>query len=144
MKNYKEIILVEDNVDDADLILRILKKYKLSEKTIHLINGEEVLDMILKPNITHENRYFPKLIILDIKMPKVDGFTVLEKLKSDKKTRIIPIVMFSSSAVEDDIRKAYERGANSYVVKPIDYDDFKVTIEQIINFWINVNEVCKF
>lgn len=141
MKNLKEIILVEDNTDDAELVLGIFKRYGLLEKTLHLLNGEEVLDIFFKHEKSNEVGPCLKLIILDIKMPKVDGFTVLEKLKVKEETKNIPIVMLTSSAVEDDIKKAYERGANSYIVKPIDYEDFEITIERMVDFWIGVNKI---
>lgn len=135
-----QIILVEDNQDDAELFLRVLKKRSLNEKTLHLTNGEEALKIFFPGNSTPSTeKFLPKLIILDIKMPKVDGFTVLEKIKSDKDTRFIPVVIFSSSKEEKDIIKAYEMGANCFVEKPMEYDDFVTTVEKIIDFWININ-----
>lgn len=141
MENLKEIILIEDNLDDAELVLGIFKRYKIAEKTIHLVNGEEALDVFFNPKAQLEHALSPRLIILDIKMPKVDGFTVLKELKSHKETRNTPVIIFSSSEVENDIQQAYESGANSYVVKPIDYDDFEVAIERLIDFWLNLNRV---
>lgn len=135
-----ELLLVEDNMDDAELILRILKKKRFFEKTHHVLDGEEALKVLINENhFVPADMLQPKLIILDIKMPKIDGFTVLEKLRSNAATRLIPVLVFSSSRHERDILKAYESGANSFVVKPLEYDLFVSTVEHIIEFWLNIN-----
>lgn len=136
----KDIILIEDNQDDAELFLRVLKKKSLDNRTLHLLNGEEALNIFFPHNSTSHSEFDkPKLIILDIKMPKVDGFSVLEKIKKNKETCVIPVVIFSSSKQDQDIVKAYELGANCYVEKPLEYDDFVQTVEKIINFWLRIN-----
>lgn len=139
-----ELLIVEDNIDDAELILRILKKKSFLEKTLHLLNGEEALNKMLPDNPSNTTYALqPKLIILDIKMPKIDGFTVLEKLKKNKSTLFIPILIFSSSREEKDIKKAYELGANGFIVKPLEYELFVSTVEHMIDFWLTFNTIFK-
>lgn len=136
----KEILLVEDNQDDAELFLRVLSKRSLYEKTLHVPNGEEALKILFPDSSTSSSgKFLPKLIVLDIKMPKVDGFTVLEKIKNNKNTSFIPVMIFSSSREEKDILKAYELRVNCFVEKPMEYDDFVTTVEKIIDFWLRIN-----
>lgn len=140
-----EVILIEDSMDDAELILRILKKKGHFGNTMHLMDGAEALSKLIS-NIPLNDAGFlqPKLIILDIKMPKVDGFTVLEKLRAHKWTQLIPVLVFSSSKHEKDIKRAYKLGANCFLVKPLDYDEFVFTVEQIVEFWLKLNTNFKY
>lgn len=139
MENDVEIVLVEDNADDADLILRVLKKMNLYDKTIHVMDGEAALEKLVPEISPGVKKVLPKLVILDIKMPKVDGFTVLEALKKHAFIRTIPVLVLTSSNQEEDVITAYRLGANCYVVKPVNYDQFITNIESMIHFWMFVN-----
>ena len=135
MKNIVEILLIEDNPDDAGLTIRTLKKNNLGNHLIHLEDGQEALDFLFN----EENR-MPKLILLDLKMPRVDGIEVLRKLKSDEKKRSIPVVVLTSSKEENDIVEAYKLGVNAYIVKPVDFDQFVKAVTQVGLFWVVLNQ----
>jgi two-component system, response regulator len=141
-ENEIEIILVEDNIDDATLTKRALKSSKISNSIIHLKNGEEALDFIFSGG-TYENKKFtqhPKIILLDLKMPKVNGMEVLEKLKADPSTKHIPVVVLTSSAEDPDIKKCYDLGANSYIVKPVEFENFTKTVVELGLYWLVLNK----
>ncbi len=135
MKNIVDILLIEDNPDDAGLTIRTLKKNNLGNHLIHLEDGQDALDFIFN----EENR-MPKLILLDLKMPRVDGIEVLRKLKSDEKKRSIPVVVLTSSKEEKDIVEAYKLGVNAYIVKPVDFDQFVKAVTQVGLFWVVLNQ----
>ena len=135
MKNMVEILLIEDNPDDAGLTIRTLKKNNLGNYLIHLEDGQDALDFLFN----EENR-MPKLILLDLKMPRVDGIEVLRKLKSDEKKRSIPVVVLTSSKEEKDIVEAYKLGVNAYIVKPVDFDQFVKAVTQVGLFWVVLNQ----
>lgn len=135
MKNIVEILLIEDNPDDAGLTIRTLKKNNLGNHLIHLEDGQDALDFLFN----EENR-MPKLILLDLKMPRVDGIEVLRKLKSDEKKRSIPVVVLTSSKEEKDIVEAYKLGVNAYIVKPVDFDQFVKAVTQVGLFWVVLNQ----
>lgn len=137
--NMIEILLVEDNQDDAELTIRALKKNNLANNLKHFINGEEVLEYIFK---TPDNG-LPKLILLDLKMPKVDGIEVLRSLKKDEQKKMIPVVMLTSSREERDIIESYKLGVNAYVVKPVEMDKFIEAVSKLGLFWTVINEVPK-
>ncbi|MEP7257204.1 MAG: response regulator [Flavitalea sp.] len=136
-----EILLVEDNKSDARLAIRALKKHNLANNLIHLIDGAQALDFIfgkgeyLGRNI--ENK--PKVIFLDIKMPKVSGLEVLRVIKNDDRTKLIPVVMMTSSKEEKDILESHKLGVNSYVVKPVSFDNFSKSIAELGFYWLVVN-----
>ncbi len=130
-----EILLIEDNPDDAGLTIRTLKKNNLGNHLIHLEDGQDALDFLFN----EENR-MPKLILLDLKMPRVDGIEVLRKLKSDEKKRSIPVVVLTSSKEEKDIVEAYKLGVNAYIVKPVDFDQFVKAVTQVGLFWVVLNQ----
>lgn len=136
--NQAEIILIEDNISDADLVLRALKKNNLVNNVIHLQDGQEALDYFFG-NSEKDLPILPKLILLDLKMPKLNGIEVLEKLKMNELTKVIPIVILTSSKEDPDLKKCYELGANSYVVKPVVFDDFVKAIAQVGLYWLLVN-----
>jgi two-component system response regulator len=137
-----EILLIEDNMDDANLTIRALKKNNLANRLHHVKDGAEGLDYIFGEgayaNRNIENK--PKAILLDLKMPKVDGIEVLRKLKSDERTKKIPIVVLTSSKEDPDIKTCYELGANSYVVKPVDFESFMKAVSELGLYWLLVNQ----
>lgn len=136
-----EIILVEDNKSDAMLTIRALKKHNLANSLIHLVDGAQALDYIFGQG-EFEGRNIeerPRVIFLDLKLPKVSGLEVLTALKSDERTKQIPIVMMTSSKEEKDIIESHKLGVNSYVVKPVDFENFSKTIADLGFYWLVVN-----
>ncbi|MDD2304556.1 MAG: response regulator [Prolixibacteraceae bacterium] len=147
MKNYNavEILLVEDNPQDAELMIRALRKQKLANQIHVAEDGEEALDFLFCKGKFSDRDFSqsPKVIFLDLKLPKVSGLEVLQELKSNPRTQTLPIVVITSSRENPDIKKAYELGVNSYVVKPVNFDDFLKAMSQIGLYWLLVNEVPK-
>ena len=136
-----EIILVEDNKSDAMLTMRALKKHNLANSLIHLVDGAQALDYIFGEG-EFEGRNIeerPRVIFLDLKMPKVSGLEVLKILKADERTKQIPIVMMTSSKEEKDIIESHKLGVNSYVVKPVGFDNFSKIIAELGFYWLVVN-----
>ena len=144
MSNEKqvEILLVEDNPNDAELAIRALNKHRLANNLVHVSDGAEALDYLFArgeyAGRDIENR--PKLILLDLKLPKVNGLEVLAAIKADESTRTIPVVVVTSSRQDPDIEKAYALGANSYVVKPIDFEQFSDSMASVGYYWLLVNQ----
>ncbi len=137
-----EILFVEDSVDDAALTIRALTKSGFTTKLHHVVDGAEALDFMYcrgKYEVRKKEE-LPKLILLDLKMPKVSGIQVLEKLKSDSAFSSIPIVMLTSSNEGPDIEKCYALGANSYIVKPVDSDNFFKAIKEIGLYWMVLSQ----
>ena len=130
-----EILLIEDNPQDAELAIRALKKNNLANHLLHLEDGQEALDFLFD-----EKNEMPRLILLDLKMPRIDGLEVLRKLKADVKKRLIPVVMLTSSKEERDIIESYKLGVNAYIVKPVDFDQFVKAVTQIGFFWLVLNQ----
>ena len=137
-----EIILVEDSVEDADLIIRSLKKNNLSNSVIHLKDGAEALDfMFAKGEFASRNIMDkPKVVLLDLKMPKVDGLQVLRELKADPRTRSIPVVIMTSSREDRDVIESHELGVNSYVVKPVSFENFAKAVADLGLYWLMINQ----
>jgi len=137
-----EILLAEDSMDDATLTIRALKKSGFTNKLHHVINGAEALDfMYCRGN--YKDRKMderPRIILLDLKMPKVSGMEVLEQLKNDPGLKSIPIIILTSSKEDPDIKRCYELGANSYIVKPVESDNFFKAIKEIGLYWIMNNQ----
>jgi two-component system response regulator len=131
-----EILLVEDNHEDAELTIRALKKYNLANNLLHLQDGEEALNFLFSSNINA----VPKIILLDIKMPKIDGIEVLRKIKNDPYRKIIPVVVLTSSKEERDIIESYKLGVNAYIVKPVEFDKFVKAVSEIGFFWLLLNQ----
>lgn len=142
MKNEDiQILLVEDNKADAMLTMRALKKHNLANNVIHLIDGAQALDFIFGTG-EYEGRNIenkPKVIFLDLKMPKIDGLEVLRIIKSDERTKLIPIVMMTSSKEESDIVESHKLGVNSYVVKPVGFENFSKIIADLGFYWLVIN-----
>jgi two-component system response regulator len=137
-----EIVLVEDNPSDAEMTIRALKKSNLANKIIHLRDGAEALDFIFGTG-QYEGRntdLCPKVILLDLKMPKVSGIEVLQKVKADERTKTIPVVVLTSSKEDPDIRQCYELGVNSYIVKPVGFENFSKSISDLGFYWLALNQ----
>jgi two-component system response regulator len=140
-----EILLVEDNPDDAALTIRSLKKLNLANRLVHLQDGEEALDFIFGTG-KYDGQPLdqaPKVIFLDINMPKVNGLEVLEKLRTEAFSKTIPVVILTSSAEDPDIKRAYDLGANSYIVKPVEFDNFSKTVADLGMYWMMINHSSK-
>jgi two-component system, response regulator len=140
--NYEiELLLIEDNNSDAEMTIRALKKNNLANKIVRLKDGAEALDFIFAEGIYSDRKVEngPKVILLDLKMPKVNGIEVLQRLKSDERTKMIPVVVLTSSQEDPDIKECYRLGVNSYVVKPVKFDDFMKAISELGVFWMLVN-----
>ena len=137
-----EILFAEDSMDDAMLTIRALKKGGLTNTLHHVKDGAEALDFIFcKGSYSGRNiKEIPKLILLDLKMPKVSGIEVLEKIKSDEGLKLIPVVILTSSKEDPDIKRCYELGANSYIVKPVDSDNFFQAIKSLGMYWMILNQ----
>lgn len=137
-----EIILVEDNPDDAILTIRALKKNNLANRLIHLKDGAEALDFLFAEGeySGRDKNITPKVILLDLKMPKVNGLEVLQRLKADNSTKHIPVVVLTSSSEDPDIKNCYSYGVNSYIVKPLGFDDFTRKISELGLYWMVTNE----
>jgi two-component system response regulator len=136
-----EVLLVEDNPSDQELTLRLLRKEGLANRIQVANDGEEALDFIFCRN-GHGQRSFdnpPRLVLLDLKLPKVDGMEVLRQIKRDPRTAAIPVVVLTSSAEEKDLIEGYHLGVNSYIQKPVDFDRFRDTIRQVGLYWLVVN-----
>lgn len=132
-----EILLIEDNQNDADLAIRALRKKNLANHLLHLEDGEQALEFLY----AEENQNnIPKVILLDLKMPKVDGIQVLRQLKSDPKKKSIPVVVLTSSKEDNDIVESYQLGVNAYIVKPVDFDKFSEAIAKLGFFWVVLNQ----
>lgn len=137
-----EILFVEDSEDDATLTIRALTKSGFTNKLHHVRDGAEALDFIYGRGVyaSRDLKVNPKLILLDLKMPKVSGIQVLEKVKSDPNLRSIPVVILTSSKEDPDVAKCYALGANSYIVKPVDSDSFIRAIKEIGLYWMVLSQ----
>ena len=140
--NEIEILLVEDNPHDVEMTLRALKKQNLANNVHVVRDGAEALDYLFANEI-YANRDInqsPKLVLLDLKLPKVDGLEVLRQIKSDERTKTIPVVVLTSSREEQDMIESYKLGVNSYIVKPVDFDKFLDAVGKLGLYWMLLNE----
>jgi two-component system response regulator len=141
--NAVDVLLIEDNPDDAELTIRELKKYQLANNLVHVKDGEEALDFIFATGkFAKASDVFcpPRLILLDIKMPKISGIEVLQRIRSDERTRTTPVVILTSSNQDPDIQECYDLGANSYIVKPVNFDRFTEAIRSVGMYWLLLNQ----
>jgi two-component system, response regulator len=140
--NEIEILLIEDNPNDVELTLRALKKNNIANSIYVITDGAEALDYFFANGLYSDRdiRIKPKLVILDLKLPKVDGLEILRKVKSDESTRSIPIVVLTSSKEESDVIASYKLGANSFIVKPVDFEKFVGTVNDLGMYWLLLNE----
>ena len=140
--NVIEILMVEDNPTDAELALRALKKSNLANKLFWVKDGAEALDFIFAAG-KYSNRDInvkPKVILLDLRLPKVDGMEVLRRIRSDERTKLIPVVILTSSREDKDIVESYRLGANSYIVKPVEFENFSKTVSELGYYWLLLNK----
>jgi two-component system, response regulator len=141
-KHEIEILLVEDNSGDAEMTIRALKKKGIGNNVVHLKDGAEAIDFVFGTG-KYENRnvnHKPKIILLDLKMPKVSGIEVLKTLKSDERTKAIPVIVLTSSQEDPDIKVCYELGVNSYIVKPVGFENFTKAISELGVYWLLLNQ----
>ena len=137
-----EILLIEDNPEEAELAIRSLRKYNLANKLLHIDDGAEALDVIFSKGKYEGNKnpLQPKLILLDLKLPRVDGLEILRQIKSDEQTKVIPVVVLTSSKEETDIIESYRLGVNSYIVKPVNFDSFTKAVSELGLYWVVHNQ----
>lgn len=137
-----EIILIEDNVFEAELAMRALAKNNLANKVLHIDDGEEALDYIFSrgKHLGRKSEPLPKLILLDLKLPKVNGLQILKEIKENPATKSIPVVVLTSSQEERDIVESYKLGVNSYLVKPLNFESFSNAITNLGFYWLLLNQ----
>ncbi|MFQ6616590.1 MAG: response regulator [Fidelibacterota bacterium] len=142
MTKSKLVLIVEDSPDDGVLTLRALEKSKLRNGIVVKVGGEDALDYLLRRRQYKELEpgLMPDLILLDLKMPKVGGLEVLKQLRADDRTKLIPVVIFTSSKADQDLLECYNLGVNSYVRKPVESKEFRKTVEQIEHYWTVLNQ----
>lgn len=137
-----ELLLVEDSDDDAELTLRALARHRLTNAVRRLSDGQEALDFLRAegPYAARANLRPPRVVLLDLKLPKVDGLEVLAALRADERTRRLAVVVLTSSKEDRDLERAYALGVNSYIVKPVEFDAFLLAIERVGIYWMLLNE----
>ena len=140
---HKNLLLVEDNPDDEALTIRALKKYNLANAIVVARDGQEALDYLFAEGRFAERdpKEQPQVVLLDLKLPKVDGLEVLERMRKDSRTRHVPVVVLTSSNEQTDLIRSYDLGANSYVRKPVDFEQFLEAARQLGLYWLVLNEV---
>jgi CheY-like chemotaxis protein len=137
-----DVLLVEDNPNDALLTIRSLKEQNLANEIVHLSDGQAALDYLFAEG-TYSSRNIqkvPKVVLLDLKLPKVGGLQVLKRLRDDARTKLLPIVILTSSQEESDLVESYKLGANSYIVKPVEFENFSKSIREIGLYWLVLNK----
>ncbi|HEX7662986.1 MAG TPA: response regulator [Polyangiaceae bacterium] len=135
------ILLVEDNPDDEALTLRALKKNNIANEVVVARDGAEALDVLFATGAhVHRAGVFPALVLLDLNLPKIDGLGVLKRLRADERTKMLPVVVLTSSKQDDDIVASYSNGANAYVRKPVEFADFMDAMKTLGMFWLLLNE----
>lgn len=141
MNEPLDVVLIEDNPQDAELTIRTLKELNLADHLIHLTDGQEGLDFLFGTG-AYEGRDVcqrPKVVLLDLKLPKLDGIEVLRELRADERLKRIPVVILTSSSEERDVTNAYRLGANSYIVKPMDFQSYLDVIGKMGWYWLKIN-----
>jgi CheY-like chemotaxis protein len=140
--NEVEILLVEDNPNDVELTLRALKKNNLTNKVHVVKDGAEALEYIFANGAYAQRKIedHPRVILLDLKLPKIDGLEVLRRIKSDDRTKVIPVVVLTSSKEERDLVESYRLGANSYITKPVDFESFVKAVSELGLYWLLLNQ----
>ena len=143
--NIVEVLLVEDNPQDAELTIRALRRHNLANRLFHVEDGAEAMDFLFARGKYEERPkdVSPKVVLLDLKLPKVSGLEILRSMKSDPHLCTIPVVIVTSSAEDPDIKAAYDLGANGYVVKPVQFDSFMEAMSKVGVYWLMVNHALK-
>jgi len=142
-QNSVDVLLVEDNMVDAELAIRALKKYNMANNLFHVKNGQEAVDFIFatgKYAKTRDIAFPPKVVLLDIQMPKMNGIEVLQLIKADRRTMSVPVVILTSSKESPDIQKCYDLGVNSYIIKPVNFEEFAKAIKDLGFYWLLMNQ----
>jgi len=135
-----DVLLVEDNPDDAEFTLRALRKANVTVRVAHAVDGFEALEFMFATGRWTNRASLPRIVLLDLKLPRVDGREVLRRIKSDARTRCVPVVVLTSSREATDVRQCYELGANSYMVKPVEYAELITKLSDIVRYWLQLNE----
>jgi two-component system response regulator len=140
--NEKTILLVEDNPDDEELTIRALKKNKVTNNLVVVRDGAEALDFLFGTGAYagRDTAVVPGLVLLDLKLPKIDGLEVLRRIRADQRTRRMPVTVLTSSKEEQDLIKSYDLGVNSYIRKPVDFNQFTEAVRQLGMYWLMLNE----
>lgn len=142
MSKPLQILLVEDNPQDAELTIHALKSCGLADDLVHVRDGQEALDFIFGTgaHAGRDVRQQPRVVMLDLKLPKVDGIEVLRQIRADERTKLLPVAVFTSSREEIDVRATYRLGINSFVVKPVDFESFSQAVSSLGHYWLEWNE----
>lgn len=141
-KEVVDILLIEDSPSDAEMTIRALGKINLDNNLVHLEDGAEAIDFIFAQGAYSESVYkIPKVVILDLNMPKINGIDVLQKIRSDERTKNIPVVVLTSSKEDSDLKTCYEKGVNSYIVKPVEFKEFTQTVSSMGHYWVRLNQL---
>jgi len=137
-----EILLVEDNPDDVELTLRAFRKSKIANEVVVARDGVEALDYLFAtgPHAGRDNSSLPQLVLLDLKLPRLDGLQVLERIRANLKTKLLPVVILTSSTEQPDLLTGYTLGANSYIRKPVDFQEFLVAVRRLGLYWLLLNQ----
>ena len=136
-----DILLIEDNLDEAQLAIRSFKKSNIANKLLHISDGADALDFIFARGeyAGRKERNMPRLILLDLKLPKISGLEILKAVKEDERTKIIPVIVLTSSKEEPDIIASYKLGVNSYIVKPVNFESFSKAVVELGMYWMLLN-----
>jgi CheY-like chemotaxis protein len=137
-----EVLLVEDSPRDAEMTLRTLRKRNLANSIVHVKDGQEALDWLFAKGAyaSRDASNTPKVVLLDLKLPKVDGLEVLRAIRADARTRLLPVVVMTSSQEDNDVVESYKLGVNSYIVKPVDFDSFSTAVAELGHYWLILNQ----
>ncbi len=146
MENILEILLVEDSPHDAELAIRALRKRNLANHLVHVEDGQAALDFLFGkgPYEGRDIHHQPKVVLLDLKLPKIDGIEVLRQLRANEDTRLLPVVVLTSSHEDRDVIESYRLGANSYIVKPVDFENFSEAVSNLGLYWLLLNQPPNF
>ncbi len=138
-----KLLLVEDNPDDEALMLRAIKKSNIKEEVVVVRDGAEAVQYLLKqgPNRDQARECLPRVVFLDLKLPRLDGLEVLQRIRANASTRLLPVVILTTSGQEEDLRKSYVLGASSFVRKPISYSELIKVVSYLVTYWLTINQV---
>jgi CheY-like chemotaxis protein len=139
MAERKVVLLVEDNPDDRDLTLRAFERHQFGNAVVTVSDGQAALDYLLAPGPDGALQALPEIVLLDLKLPKVDGLEVLRRIRADERTKLLPVIVLTSSAEEQDLVQSYALGANSYVRKPVSFTEFMEASRQLGMYWLVLN-----